>query len=40
MGEAKGIFPGRVVWVHDPDATYKTCNPFDQSERAVAMIFD
>jgi hypothetical protein len=21
MGEGKGIFPGRVVWVHDPDAT-------------------
>ncbi|MGQ9648795.1 MAG: hypothetical protein ACUVXJ_01645 [Phycisphaerae bacterium] len=21
IGEAKGIFPGRVVWVHDPDAT-------------------
>lgn len=22
MGVAKGIYPGRVVWVHDPDATY------------------
>ncbi len=21
VGEAKGIFPGRVVWIHDPDAT-------------------
>ena len=21
MGAAKGIYPGRVVWVHDPDAT-------------------
>jgi len=21
IGEAKGVFPGRVVWVHDPDAT-------------------
>ena len=21
MGEAKGIFPGRVVWAHNPDAT-------------------
>jgi len=21
MGTAKGIYPGRVVWVHDPDAT-------------------
>jgi hypothetical protein len=27
MGEAKGIFPGRVVWVHDPDATNEDCNP-------------
>ena len=30
MGEAKGIFPGRVVWVHDPDATNENCDP-DQS---------
>lgn len=22
IGVAKGIFPGRVVWVHDPNATY------------------
>lgn len=27
MGVAKGIFPGRVVWVHDPDATNENCNP-------------
>jgi len=27
MGEAKGIFPGRVVWVHDPDATNEDCDP-------------
>ena len=27
MGTAKGIFPGRVVWVHDPDATNENCNP-------------
>ena len=25
IGVAKGIFPGRVVWVHDPDATDKNC---------------
>jgi hypothetical protein len=25
MGEGKGIFPGRVVWVHDPDATDENC---------------
>ena len=25
MGEAKGINPGRVVWVHDPDATNEFC---------------
>ncbi|MEJ2356422.1 MAG: hypothetical protein P8Y62_11120 [candidate division WOR-3 bacterium] len=30
MGEAKGIYPGRVVWVHDPDATNENCDP-DQS---------
>ena len=27
MGEAKGLFPGRVVWVYDPDATNENCNP-------------
>jgi len=27
MGEEKGIFPGRVVWVHDADATNEDCNP-------------
>jgi hypothetical protein len=25
IGVAKGIFPGRVVWVHDPDATDEHC---------------
>jgi hypothetical protein len=25
MGMAKGIFPGRVVWVHNPDATNENC---------------
>jgi len=25
IGEAKGIFPGRVVWVHDPGATNENC---------------
>ncbi|HPG40243.1 MAG TPA: DUF362 domain-containing protein [bacterium] len=25
MGEGKGIFPGRVVWIHNPDATDATC---------------
>lgn len=29
MGEAKGIFPGRVVWSHDPDATNENCDPDD-----------
>jgi len=28
MGEAKGIFPGRVVWVYDPDATNENCQPW------------
>lgn len=27
MGEAVGIFPGRVVWVHNPDATNENCTP-------------
>ncbi len=27
IGEAIGIFPGRVVWVHDPDATNESCIP-------------
>ncbi len=22
IGQAKGLFPGRVVWIHDPDATW------------------
>jgi hypothetical protein len=29
MGEEKGIFPSRVVWVHDPDATNDDCDPGD-----------
>jgi hypothetical protein len=27
MGIAKGILPGRVVWVHNPDATNENCVP-------------
>jgi hypothetical protein len=27
MGQAVGIFPGRVVWVHNPDATNENCVP-------------
>jgi hypothetical protein len=27
IGVAKGIFPGRVVWVHNPRATNQNCNP-------------
>ncbi len=27
IGEAKGIFPGRVVWVFDTAATNEKCNP-------------
>ena len=33
VGEAKGDFPGRVVWVHDPEVTSwncKTCNWWDE----------
>ena len=31
IGEAKGIFPGRVVWVHDPDATNENCDPMEEN---------
>jgi len=27
IGEAQGIFPGRVVWIHNPNATYENCVP-------------
>ena len=27
VGRARGIFPGRVVWVHDSAATNRNCNP-------------
>ena len=27
VGEAKGLFPGRVVWVHDQDATNENYDP-------------
>ncbi|MCX7984165.1 MAG: DUF362 domain-containing protein [Bacteroidetes bacterium] len=27
IGEAQGIYPGRVVWVHDPNATNENCSP-------------
>ena len=27
IGVAKGIFPGRVVWVHNPRATNQSCSP-------------
>jgi hypothetical protein len=27
IGEGQGIFPGRVVWIHDPDATNENCIP-------------
>ncbi|MBN2011453.1 DUF362 domain-containing protein [candidate division KSB1 bacterium] len=26
MGEGKGIFPGRVVWIYNPDVTNENCN--------------
>lgn len=31
IGEAKGIFPGRVVWVHNPDATNENASWRDLS---------
>ena len=30
MGTPVGIFPGRVVWVHDPNATNENCDPMEQ----------
>ncbi|MBN2425399.1 MAG: DUF362 domain-containing protein [Calditrichaceae bacterium] len=27
IGEAQGVFPGRVVWSWNPDATNENCNP-------------
>jgi len=27
IGQAKGLFPGRVVWVHNPAATNPDCDP-------------
>ncbi len=32
IGEAKGIFPGRVVWVHNPDATNENCTNASQKD--------
>ncbi|MBN2520392.1 MAG: hypothetical protein JXB17_07810, partial [Bacteroidales bacterium] len=29
IGEAKGIFPGRVSWAYNPDATNEDCDPSD-----------
>ena len=30
MGQAVGIFPGRVVWVHNPNATNENCDPMKE----------
>lgn len=27
IGQAKGIYPGRVVWVYDPSSTNENCDP-------------
>lgn len=27
IGEAKGVMPGRVVWIHNADATNENCSP-------------
>jgi hypothetical protein len=32
IGEAKGIMPGRVVWVHNPDATNENCIPWEYGD--------
>ncbi|MBK8946146.1 MAG: DUF362 domain-containing protein [Ignavibacteriae bacterium] len=31
MGEPVGIIPGRVVWVHNPDATNENCDPMEEN---------
>lgn len=33
VGVAKGIHPGRVVWVHNPEATNENCDPQKTRER-------
>lgn len=32
IGEAKGVMPGRVVWVHNPDATNENCVPWQYGD--------
>jgi len=32
IGEAKGLLPGRVVWVHNPDATNEDCTPWEYGD--------
>ncbi len=32
IGEAKGTMPGRVVWVHNPDATNENCIPWEYGD--------
>jgi hypothetical protein len=44
LGEAKGIHPGRVVWVHDPDATdwdgYNSPEPWWQDEHTNRAVVE
>ncbi len=40
MGEELGVFPGRVVWAWDPDATDENCsNEFDHATRGEDGYF-
>ena len=32
IGEAKGLLPGRVVWIHNPDATNENCTPWEYGD--------
>ncbi len=32
IGEAKGIIPGRVAWIHNPDATNENCIPWEYGD--------
>ncbi|MCB9247275.1 MAG: hypothetical protein H6613_01370 [Ignavibacteriales bacterium] len=36
MGTPVGIFPGRVVWVHDPAATNENCDPMAEGHSYFA----
>lgn len=40
IGEAKGIFPGRVVWMWDPDATNENCSNTSNNNGIIDSLDD